>query len=401
MPTYIYKAKTGPDKIIEGSMTADSQNAVILKLGEQGYYPISIKEATKGKSGIVISRARVSQKDIGMFTRQLADLLEGGLTLYQALDTLSKQTANKTFSKIIEEIRDKVREGNPLSDSMSNYPKVFTPIYISMVRSGETGGMIDSVLVRLAEFSDKEQELRSRVKSALMYPLFLGAFGILTVSVLLIFVVPRLTSIFDDFGQDLPLPTKVLIGISHFMGAWWWLIVMIVVLTVFVVFQQEKSKEGKFILDKLRLRVPVLGKLRLMGELARFSRTLAALFESGVPVLKSLEIVSDTMTNEVVKRELIKVHEKISKGGSLGASLEESFCFPLFMINMIKVGEKGGLLEKSLLKIAEAYDREVNRFTSMFTALLEPIMIVTMGLSIGFIVVSMLLPIFNINLAVK
>jgi type II secretory pathway component PulF len=255
--------------------------------------------------------------------------------------------------------------------------------------------------VRLAEFSEKEQELKSKVKGALMYPLFLGAFGIITVGVLLVFVVPRLTSIFSDFGQALPLPTKILMSVSHFLGAWWWLIVVIIGLFLFTIYQQGRTKEGKFYLDKIRLRLPILGKLSLMGELARFSRTLAALFESGVPVLKSLEIVADTMTNEVVRRELLKIHDKIAKGASLGLSMEESLHFPLFMTNMIKIGEKGGLLEKSLLKIADAYDREVDRFTHMFTTLLEPIMIVTMGLIIGFIVVSMLLPIFNINLAVK
>lgn len=401
MPVYIYKAKKGPDEIIEGTITAESPNAVIVRLSEQGYFPVSITEEGKGKTSAPAKKVRISQKDVGIFTRQLADLLEGGLTLHQALDTLVKQTENKTFSRIIQEIRDKVREGNPLSFTMEGYPKVFTPIYVNMVRSGEAGGMLDSVLVRLAEFSDREQELRSRVRSALTYPFFLGSFGIITICVLVVFVVPKLTGIFSDFGQTLPLPTRILMAVSHFMAGWWWLIAVFFILTVFILRQQNRSPEGKLIIDRLKLRFPVLGRLILIGDLARFSRTLSALFESGVPILKSLAIVTDTVTNEVIRRELGIVHEKISKGASLGVSLEGSKHFPFFMINMIKVGEKGGAVEKALLKISNSYDREVERITRVFTTLLEPMLIITLGLVVGFIVVSMLLPIFNINLAVR
>lgn len=400
MPTYTYKAKSGPTEIIEGSITADSPNAVIAKLGEQGYYPISIEEE-KGGAIVSVKKIRVSQKEVGIFTRQLADLLEGGLTLYQALDTLTKQAENKTFSRVIQDIRDRVKEGNPLSDTFQNYPKIFTPLYVSMVRSGETGGMLDSILVRLAEFSEKEQELRGKVRGALTYPFFLGSFGIVTVGVLIVFVVPKLTGIFNDFGQTLPLPTKVLMIVSHFMAKWWWLIGIFFILILFIFRQQRKSAEGKLVIDRWKLKFPILGRLILIGELGRFSRTLSTLFESGVPVLKSLEIVTDTIGNEVVKREFVSVHEKISKGGSLGASLSESSYFPLFMTNMIKVGEKGGAVEKSLLKIADSYDREIDRITRVFTTLLEPILILTLGVVVGFIVVSMLLPIFNINLAVR
>lgn len=401
MPTYIYKAKSGLSEIIEGTVTAESADSVIARLSEQGYFPISITEAEKGKSSISVKKVRISQKDVGIFTRQLADLLEGGLTLYQALDTLVRQTESKVFSRIIRDIRDRVREGNPLSDTLQAYPKIFTSIYVNMVRSGETGGMLDSVLVRLVEFSEKEQELRSRIRSALTYPFFLGSFGIITICVLVVFVVPKLTGIFSDFGQTLPLPTRILMGVSHFMAGWWWLIAVFFILTVFVLRQQQRSKEGRLILDRLKLRFPVIGRLILIGELARFTRTLSTLFESGVPVLKSLAIVTDTVTNEVLKRELVSVHEKISKGASLGVSLEGSKHFPFFMINMIKVGEKGGAVEKSLLKISNSYDREIERITRMFTTLLEPVLIITLGLIVGFIVVSMLLPIFNINLAVR
>lgn len=401
MPTYIYKAKTGPTEIIEGTITADSRNAVITRLSEQGYFPISIEEEGKGKASVTVRKGKVSQKDVGIFTRQLADLLEGGLTLFQALDTLVRQTENKAFSRIIQDIRDRVKEGNPLSDTLQNYPRIFAPIYVSMVRSGETGGMLDNVLVRLAEFSDKEQELRSRVRGALTYPFFLGSFGILTVGVLVVFVVPKLTGIFSDFGQELPLPTKILMAVSHFMARWWWLIAVFCVLAVFMLRQQQRSKEGKFVIDRLKLRFPVLGRLILIGELARLSRTLSTLFESGVPVLKSLGIVTDTVSNEVIRRELGEVQEKISKGASLGSSLEESKHFPIFMVNMIRVGEKGGAVEKSLLKISNSYDREIDRITRVFTTLLEPVLILTLGLVVGFIVVSMLLPIFNINLAVR
>lgn len=401
MPSYIYKAKVGPKEIKEGTITAESKDAVIAKLTGDGFFPISVEEEGKGKVRITVKKVRVSVKDVGVFTRQLADLLEGGLTLYQALDTLVKQTENKTFSKLILEMRDEIKEGNTLSDTLQKYPKTFNPLYINMVRSGETGGMLETVLVRLAEFSEKEQELRSKVKGALMYPLFLGSFGIITVGVLVAFVVPRLTAVFSDFGQTLPLPTRILIAISHFVGQWWWLVLIALVLGIFIIRQQQRSPEGKLIFDKWKLRMPLIGKLVLVGELARFSRTLSTLLESGVPVLKSLEIVTHTISNEAIRKELSVVHTAISKGASLGSSLEGGSHFPVLMTNMIKVGEKGGMIERSLVKIAETYDREIDKVTSMFTTLLEPILILTLGLVVGAIVISMLLPIFNINLTVK
>lgn len=401
MPTYKYKAKAGPGKLVQGTITADSQSAVITKLNEQGYFPVSIIEESKVKAGVSTKKAKVSKKDVGIFTRQLADLLEGGLTLFQSLDTLARQIENKTFSSVIQEIRDRVKEGSPLSESMQNYPRIFDSIYVSMVRSGETGGMLDKILIRLAEFSEKEQELRSKIKSAMTYPFFLGSFGVLTVGVLLIFVVPKLSGIFEDFGQALPLPTKILITVSNILAAWWWLIAICFTGSIIFLHQKMKSKETKIVFDKFKLRIPVFGKLVLFGELTRLSRTLSALFESGVPVLKSIGIVTDTMTNEVIKKELVVINEKISKGASLGASMEESPYFPILMVNMIRVGEKGGAVEKSLTKIADAYDREIDRFTSMFTTLLEPILILSLGLIVGFIVVSMLLPVFNLNLAVR
>lgn len=401
MPNYQYKAKSGPGQIMEGTMTADSPNAVIAKLSEQGLFPISVEEESKVKKGVSIKSGRIAQRDVSLFTRQLADLLEGGLTLYQALDTLVNQMENKSFANIIGNIRDKVKEGNTLSESMRSYPKLFNLLYISMVLAGETGGMLDSVLQRIADFTEKDQELRSRVRSALTYPLFLGSFGIITIFVLVAFVVPKLTSIFTDFGQALPLPTKILIAASDFVTGWWWVMVIAIVAGIFMFRQQQKSVEGRIVLDKFKLKIPIVGKLIQISELARLSRTLSALFEGGVPVLKAIDIGTNTVLNEAIKRELIKVNEKISKGASIGMSLEEASYFPLFMVNMIKVGEKGGVIEKSLLKVADAYDKEVDRFTRMFTSLLEPIMIISLGLVVGFIVVSMLLPIFNINLVVR
>lgn len=401
MSVFNYKAKAGPSKIIEGTITADTRSAVVAKLSEQGYFPISIEEAGKGKTAVVLKKQKVAARDVGVFTRQLADLLEGGLTLFQAMDTLVGQTENKIFSQVITEIRDMIREGNPLSATLGKYPKIFNPLYVSMIRSGETGGVLDQVLIRLAEFADKEQELRSRVKGAMMYPLFLGSFGVLTIVVLVAFVVPKLTSVFVDFGQTLPLPTKILMATSHFVSRWWWLIGVVIGLVLMILRQQYHTPEGRFIIDRWKLKFPLLGKVILHGELAGFSRTLSTLLESGVPVTRSLEVVAGIVKNEVLRREFGKVQTAISQGASLGGSLAESGYFPLLMVNMIKVGEKGGMIEKSLLKVADTYDREIDRLTRVFTTLLEPILILTLGLVVGMIVVSMLLPIFNLNLTVR
>lgn len=401
MPVFIYKAKAGPGKIKEGSIVAESKEAVISELVRDGYFPISVSEEAKPKPRLISPKTRISQKDVGVFTRQLADLLLGGLTLYQALDTLVKQTGNRSFSHLIMEARDEIKEGNSLSDTLQKYPKVFSPLYINMVRSGESSGALETVLVRLAEFSEKEQELRARVKGALLYPLFLASFGVVTIIVLVTFVVPRLGAVFSDFGQELPLPTRILIGISHFIGSWWWLILVIIISAVFIIKQQQRTKEGRLLFDKWKLQLPLTGRLILTGELARFSRTLSTLLESGIPVLRALEIVTNIVDNSVIRKELSGVYTAISKGASLGSSLEKISYFPILMTNMIKVGEKGGMIEKSLVKIAETYDREIDKATSTFTTLLEPILILTLGLVVGVIVVSMLLPIFNINLAVK
>jgi len=235
----------------------------------------------------------------------------------------------------------------------------------------------------------------------MMYPLFLGSFGVLTIFVLVGFVVPKLTSVFLDFGQTLPLPTKILMTTSNFVGRWWWLIVIMVGLGVIIIRQQYHTAEGRFFIDRYKLKFPLLGKIMLHGELAGFSRTLSTLLESGVPVTRSLEVVAGIVKNEVLRREFGKVQTEISKGSSLGGSLAESEYIPLLMINMIKVGEKGGMVEKSLLKIADTYDREIDRLTRVFTTLLEPVLILTLGLVVGMIVVSMLLPIFNLNLTVQ
>ena len=401
MPTYLYKAKSGPSKIEEGTMTADSPSAVISNLGARGLFPISVEEVSEEKNKSVAKKRRVGAKDVGFFTRQLADLLEGGLTIYQAMDTLASQTENKNFSIIIADMRDMIKEGNPLSSTMEKYPKVFGSLYINMVRSGEAGGIIDKVLVRLAEFYDKEQQLRSKIRGALMYPLFLGCFGVLTVCVLVTFIVPKLTTVFLDFGQKLPFMTKVLVTISDFLGNWWWVIILFIVSLVLLTKQQYSTPEGKYAMDKFKLKLPLFGRLILIGELSRFTRTLATLLESGVPVLKSLDIVAATMRNEVIRRELINVQTTISKGSSLAKSLTNINYFPLMLTNMISVGEKGGVVERSLSKIADTYDKEIDRITSLFTTMLEPIMIIALGLVIGVIVLSMLLPIFNLNLSIQ
>jgi len=401
MPVYIYKAKAGPQKIKEGVITADSRDAVIERLSRDGYFPIYIKENTKSGAHISKKKLHVSARDIGIFTRQLADLLEGGLTLYQALDTLVKQTENKSFSYLILEIRDQIGEGNSLSNIFQKYPRVFSPLYVSMVSSGETSGMLDKVLIRLAEFSEKEQELYFKIKSALMYPLFLASFGTITVILLVIFIVPKLTAVFSDFGQDLPLPTKCLVGVSHFVIHWWWLILLILGAIIFFIRQRQRSAEGKFIIDKWKLNAPVIGKFLLTGELAKFSRTLSVLLESGVPILKSMDIVIRVAGNEVIRRDLSNVRIAISKGASLGSSLEDISYFPALMTNMIKVGEKSGMVEKVLIKVAGTYDREIDRAAKVFTTLLEPVLILVMGIIVGFIVISMLLPIFSIDMAIK
>lgn len=400
MPKFFYKAKSGPRDIIEGFVEAESENQAIKKVTDMGYFPVLVKreDASKSKSaGPLYFFKKIKLSDLSVFTRQLSDLLGAGLPLVKALEVLVKQTENKNLSFIIADLKTFVQDGNTLSEAMARHPKVFSALFVSMIRSGETGGALEGVLSRLAEFSEKQLDLQTKVGSALAYPALMASVGIMTIFVLLTFVIPRIVVMFEELGQSLPLPTLILVAISRFFQKFWYLVISGVLIIYFVFDRIIKTKEGRYAFDSLKLNLPVFGELARRTEISRFARTLGTLLTNGVPIIESLEVVSNTLTNEVLKEDVKLALQEVRTGATLTDSLSKRKNFPLFVTNMIAVGEEGGLLENSLYKIADSYEKQVDKSIRVMTSLLEPMLILSLGLVIGFIVIAMLLPIFEIN----
>jgi type II secretory pathway component PulF len=274
---------------------------------------------------------------------------------------------------------------------------MFSSLYVSMVKSGETSGSLENVLLRLAEFQESQDELNSTVRRAMAYPALMAIVGLITIFVLITFVIPKIVSMFQDLNQALPIPTVILLNISNFVRNFWWAILGLILLLYFTFARLFKTEEGKLFIDKVKLRFPIAGQLTLRAEIARFARTLSTLLENGVPILEALNVVIDIMENEILKRDARLAQREVREGSNLAGGLNKGDNFPAFVTNMIAIGEESGTLEKALLKVAIAYEREVDKTIKVMTSLLEPLMILTVGLVIGFIVIAMLLPIFEIS----
>ncbi len=407
MAVFRYKAKHGPNDIVEGTIEAENQAAALNKLSFMGYFPISVSEDTRSGAGASTSSSkpkasmalfqRITIKDISAFTRQLADLLDSGVPLYRSVDILHEQATNPLFQQVLEDVKHSIKDGSTLHESLNRHPKVFSSLYINMVKSGEIGGMLESVLERLADFAEKEDETKSKIKSAMAYPMVMLCVGIFSVVFLLVFVIPRLTKLFSDMGQELPVPTQILIGVSSALTHYWWVIIISLVVVIYILRRWMQSSEGNIILDRLKLKIPVVKDLILKDEIARFGRTLSTLLSNGVPILQSLTIIVATIKNKVIQEEINGMVDDISKGAKLGECLKRCGYFPALFVNMVAVGEESGHIERALVKVAESYDKQVDRTIKVFTTLLEPLMIVVLGTILGGIVISMILPIFEIS----
>ncbi len=408
MPQFAYRAKKGPNNVIEGTLEAESKHAAITRLTAMNLFPMRVEEAEQPDQKKSLSSwvsiggsQKIGIKDLAIFERQMADLIDAGLPLLRALEVLQGQTENRRFKQVLAALADDVRSGMPLSEAMSKSPKIFNAMTVSMVRAGEIGGILHAVLARLADFSEKDQEVRAKVRAAMAYPLFLALMGIVTIVVLMLFVIPKLLPVFEEIGQSLPMPTQILLFISTVMRDYWWVLGGILGLGAVLFRRRLKTAEGRLAFDQTKLKIPLLGPLFQKNEIGRFSRTLAALLGNGVPVLASLKIAADGVGNLLLREELRKVFEEVSRGKQLGECMKRSVLFPPFAVNMIAVGEQGGQLERALDKVADAYEKEVDRTVKTATSLLEPAMILIMGSLVGFIVMAMLLPIFSINLAAQ
>ena len=405
MPKFAYEVKKDSKEIIKDTLIAENRSAAIQKMSKAGYYVLTMVEEDKISNETVNQSVslfnRVGLKDITTFTRQLSDLLESGFVIARALDIVCNQTENMRFKKIIADIRDFCIAGNTFSSALARHPRVFSDLYVSMVHSGETGGALENVLKRLTDFNEKQLDIQTKIRTSLAYPILMSIVGCGTIIVLLTFVMPKMMVMFSDLDQALPLPTQILLGISYVLANYWWMVISGVIVIIIGVMKIYSTNEGKLAIDAFKLKIPLAGKLIKKIEIARFSRTLATLLDNGVSILEALSIVSDTMSNAVIRQEITKAAVAVREGQSLARGFHESKVIPLAVINMISIGEDGGNLEKSLFKLAEINERESDEAIKILMTLIEPLMILVLGLIVGFIVMAMLLPIFEINFMVQ
>jgi general secretion pathway protein F len=404
MPVYEYAGLDSSGKTLKGILDADSAVAVRQKLRASGLFPVEIKETvSRPKGGVSGSFSffalfqRVKPGEVYAVTRQLATLLSAGVPLVMSLDSLISQKSNPLLQKIIAQVKESVNQGNSLAFSLSQHPKIFSNFYINMVRSGEASGSLDIVLANLAEFGEHQQALRGRFKAALAYPLFMSLIGIGVLFFLITFIVPNITKIFTEMHHTLPLPTTVLISVSNFLLSFWWVIVLVLFSSIFVIKYSKKRPSVQYAWDKLKLRIPVLGPMNQQIALARFGRTLGSLLKSGVSLLSSLLIARNIVNNVLIADAIDKAENEIRGGKSLAGSLSQSQWIPPMVVQMISVGEQSGQLEAMLDKIADTHEREIESRIIALTSMLEPAMILFMGLIVGFVVISILLPIFEMN----
>ncbi|MCM8779520.1 MAG: type II secretion system F family protein [Candidatus Omnitrophica bacterium] len=400
MPKFVYKAKEGPERIVEGIMEAETREQVVDRLQGMGYFPISVAEESvlKGEGSFLFPEGRIKRSELAVFTRQLSDLLDSGITLLRALNLIEEQTENLVLRGIISTLAREIKEGKRFSDSLLKFPQNFSRLYVALVKAGEVGGMLDEVLLGLADYLEKEEELRARVRSALAYPLLMAGVGVATIFILMSFVIPRLAGIFKDMGQNLPVPTLLLIKLGDFLQNFWWLVLAFFSFIFFVFRRRAQTAEGSLFFDRIKLNFPLFGGLIKKSEIARFCRTLSTLLRNGVPMLGALDTVIPVINNSVIRKEIERMHNEVRDGLSLSQTITKSPYFPPLVSNMIAVGEEGGVLENSLMKVAESFEREVERIVKVITSLIEPALILVMGSVVGFIVISMLLPIFQLNL---
>lgn len=397
MPVFKYKAINNQGNTVDGTVDAESVKTANDKLKRDGFYPSSIDEIQKEQGGKFSLFQGVSTAELAISTRQFSTLISAGLPLEASLSTLSEQTEDKRLGQVLSQVREKVSEGGSLVNSLKDHKNVFSDIYISIVGAGEASGNLDVVLLRLADFLEKQASLKSKVRSAFVYPIFMFVIGSGVLAFMMTFVIPKITKIFEESQKALPYSTVILINTSNFITEYYYLIFIFLVGLTYIVLRYIKTDKGKEQKDRLSLKIPIFGKINRMVILARITRTLGTLLSSGIPLLDALRIGGEVSGNQVYINSLQNVSENVKEGTSLARPLEQSGVFPPMMTRMIAVGEQTGELEEMLNKVADSYDQQVETTLSALTSLLEPIMIVVMGGIVGFIVFAILLPIFDIT----
>jgi type IV pilus assembly protein PilC len=397
MPEYVWEARTTGGEVRKGTQEAASPDAVYAALRRQGLNPTRVKAKPKEiRINIPGFSERVKDRDIVVFTRQFATMIDAGLPLVQCLEILSSQADNKTFGKTLDTIQNDVEGGAAYAEALSKHPKVFDELYVNMVAAGETGGILDTILARLSAYMEKAMSLKKKVKAAMVYPSTILSVAVAVVAILMVFVIPKFADMFTGMGGELPGLTQMVIGMSNFAASYKMLIVVAVLIALgFLLRRYYATESGRRRMDGIFLRAPVFGPLIRKVAVAKFTRTLGTMLSSGVPLLDALEICAKTSGNKVVEEAVFKTRDSISEGKTIAEPLEETGVFPPMVVQMISVGEATGALDAMLGKIADFYDEEVDTAVEALTSLMEPVMMVFLGGAIGFVVIAMYLPIFK------
>jgi len=395
MPTFTWKGRLRGKEMQEGVMNADNKEAVINLLRRQQIIVTAVTERGK-EFALPKIGGGVRKKEIAIFTRQFSVMIDAGLPLVQCLEILGTQQHNRTFQKILFQVRQDVESGSTLADALRKHPRVFDDLFCNMVAAGEAGGILDTILQRLSQYIEKIVKLRAAIRSASIYPTAVITIAIGVVTIILWKVIPTFAALFAGLGASLPLPTRITIAASNFIGRWWWLVGMAIVITIFAINRYHKTYKGRRVLDGLLLKAPVIGMLLRKIAVARFCRTLGTLISSGVAILEALDITARTSGNAVVEDAILETRKFIEQGKSIAEPLKDTDVFPPMVVQMIAVGEHTGALDTMLSKIADFYEDEVDDATQNLLSLLEPVMIAFLGVVIGGIIISMYLPMFDL-----
>ncbi|HJV65229.1 MAG TPA: type II secretion system F family protein [Geomonas sp.] len=405
MPKFNWEARSKAGAVQKGVMEAGNSSQVEAQLKKYGFTAITVKEAGKGLSMELklpggMGQPKIETKDLVVFTRQFATMIDSGLPLVQCLDILGSQQENKTFKEVLLKVKENVESGSTFADALAKHPKAFDQLYVNLVAAGEVGGILDTILNRLAAYIEKAMKLKKQVKGAMVYPTTIMAIAVVVVGVILVFVIPTFAKMFADFGGELPMPTRVVIALSNFITKYILVIIGLMVGLKFALNKYYATAKGRKTIDRLALNAPIIGPLVRKVSVAKFTRTLGTMISSGVPIMDGLDIVAKTAGNKIVEESIYKVRQSISEGKTVAEPLAESGVFPPMVVQMIAVGEATGAMDTMLNKIADFYDDEVDDAVGALTSMMEPLLMVFLGTTVGGLVIAMYLPIFKLAGAV-
>jgi type IV pilus assembly protein PilC len=398
---YDYTGRDPSGQRVTGTLVGDSPALVTARLREMGYVPLRVAAQNRGVRREINIRNRVPLKELAVFSRELATMVSSGVPILKSLAILERQTESRLLSTTISDVRVEIERGASLSAALSRHPKVFGNLYVSMVKAGETGGVLENVLDRIAANLEREVSLRQRIRSAMTYPIVVLGFVTLIMLAMLLFVVPQFKSIYGQLGGQLPLPTRILLAVSDAFKSRFLIIAAVVALIVFLIRRYKKTEQGREVWDRLKLRVPIFGPLFQKTALARFARVLSVLNKSGVPILQSLDVVAETVNNSLMSKAVLDVQQSVKEGESLAKPLARHDIFPPMVVQMLSVGEETGALDTMLEKVAIFYDDEVTATVDSLTAIIEPLMIFIVGGAVGLSVIALYMPMFNIIKLIK